>query len=157
MRMLSKHRGTRTPAVLLVSAFLLAAGVLLPVRAEDKPAKGGAEPDKLAKAMVGTWVLVGRPGQVGVVPAAGGLKFFTGKHWCVTQADAGTGKVTRHHGGTYALEGDAYTETVEYASENSAGLLKKVFKFKIKLEDDTLTQVGVGDDNPYNEVWKRAK
>jgi hypothetical protein len=29
------------------------------------------------------------------------------------------------------------------------------FKFKIKVEGDTFTQTGM--DNPYTQVWKRAK
>jgi hypothetical protein len=37
-------------------------------------------------------------------------------------------------------------------------LINKTFKFKVKVEGDTYTQTGVGDDNPFKgEVWKRAK
>lgn len=61
-----------------------------------------------------------------------------------------------HHGGTYTLDGDTYEETVEYSTENNAAqLIKQKFKFTVKVEGDTLTQVGVG--NPFNEVWKRVK
>jgi hypothetical protein len=107
---------------------------------------------------IGTWVLVGTPDKVGDPPKSGGrLKFRTGKHWAITQADPKTGKVIFHHGGTYTLDGDTYTETVEYANESTAGLLKKTFKFKVKVEGDTYTQIGIGEDNPFHEVWKRAK
>jgi hypothetical protein len=148
----AKRRATRVAAVLLVSA------VVLPVGAGGQPPEKGAEPAKLAKDLIGTWVLVGTPDKVGDPPASGGrLKFRTGRHWAVTQADPETGKVVFHHGGTYTLDGDTYAETVEYANENTAGLVKKTFKFKVKVEGDTYTQTGVGDDNPYNEVWKRAK
>jgi hypothetical protein len=123
------------------------------LRAEDK-SSAAAAPSQLAKSLIGTWILVGKPGEVGEAPAAGGrLKFLTGRHWTVTQADPKTGVVVFHHGGTYALKGSDYSETIEYANESTASLLKQTFKFTIKLEGDTLTLTGVG--NPWTEVWKR--
>jgi hypothetical protein len=149
----TKRHTLRVVAVLLVSA------VVLPVGAGDPPPNKGEGPTKLAKDLIGTWVLVGTPDKVGDPPASGGrLKFRTGRHWVVTQADPDTGKVMFHHGGTYTLDGDTYTETVEYANESTADLIKKTFKFKVKVEGDTYTQTGVGDDNPFQgEVWKRVK
>jgi hypothetical protein len=149
----TKRHALRVAAVLLMSA------VVLPVGAGDPPPNKGAEPTKLAKDLIGTWVLVGTPDNIGDPPASGGrLKFRTGRHWVVTQADPDTGKVMFHHGGTYTLDGDTYTETVEYANENTADLIGKAFKFKVKVEGDTYTQTGVGDDNPFKgEVWKRVK
>ena len=89
-------------------------------------------------------------------PAAGGrLKFLTGKHWTVTQADPKTGLTIFHHGGTYTLKGDEYIETVEYANESTTNLISQAFKFTVKVEGDTLTQTGIG--NPWTEIWKRAK
>jgi hypothetical protein len=144
--------------IIRVTAIVLVTVVVLPVGAGDEPKKG---PDsaKLAKELVGTWVYVGTPDKIEDQPKSGGrFKFFTGKHWCITDADPETGKVVFHHGGTYTLDGDTYTETIEYANENTAPLIKKVFKFKIKVEGDKYTQTGVGDDNPFKgEVWKRAK
>jgi hypothetical protein len=106
--------------------------------------------------MIGTWVLAGTPEKVEEPPARGGrYKFFTGKHWCVSQADPDSGEVIYHHGGTYTLDGDTYEETILYSTANNAALIKQTFTFKVKVEGDTYTQIGVG--NPYNEVWKRAK
>jgi len=154
----TKGGGIRMTAVFLGSAFILSAGSMLSIQAGDQPRKGAAEPARLAKDLVGTWVLVGTPDKVTDRPkSGGGLKFFTGRHWVITQADPKTGQVVYHHGGTYTLDGDTYTETVEYANENTAELIKKTFKFKIKVEGDTFTQVAVGADNPYTQVWKRAK
>src|SRR5262245_46833387 len=149
----TKRRAARVAAVLLVTA------VVLPVGAGDESPKKGTEPAKLAKDLVGTWVLVGTPEKVGDPPASGGrLKFITGKHWCITEADPTTGKVVFHHGGTYTLDGDTYAETVAYANENTAGLINKTFKFKVKVEGDTYTQIAAEEDNPFKgEVWKRAK
>jgi len=152
MNKFTKRFAIRVAAVLLVWA------VVVPVGAGDEPKKG-AEPAKLAKDLVGTWVLVGTPDKVGDPPKTGGrLKFFTGKNWCMTESDPESGKVVFHHGGTYTLDGDTYTETIEYANENTASLIKKMFKFKVKVDGDTYTQTGVGDDNPFKgEVWKRVK
>ena len=145
--------------VIPVAAVLLMLAVVLSVGgAGAQPLKKDAEPTKLAKDLIGTWVLVGTPDKVGEPPESGGrFKFYTGKHWCITEADPKTGKVVFHHGGTYTLEGDTYTETVEYANESTAGLVNKMFKFKVKVEGDTHTQIGIGDDNPFKEAWKRVK
>lgn len=132
--------------------FVIAVGS----HAEDATPAAGKEESSLAKDLVGTWVLVGTPDEVGEPPAEGGrLKFFTGKHWTMTESDAVGGAVKFHHGGTYELDGDEYVESVKYANENTAPLVGRRFKFKLEIEGDTLTQTGIG--NPYTEVWKRAK
>jgi hypothetical protein len=115
-----------------------------------------AAPSQLAENLIGTWILVGEPGKVSEAPATGGrLKFFTGRHWCITQADPTNGLTIYHHGGTYTLNGDQYAETVEYANESTRSLIKKTFNFTIKVEGDTLTQIAI--DNPWTEVWKRVE
>jgi hypothetical protein len=106
--------------------------------------------------MMGTWVLVGRPGKVGEPPAAGGrLKFRTRRHWTMTQANPDTSLTVMHDGGTYTLDGDKYVETIEYANQSTANDIGKSFMFTVKVEGDTMTQTGIG--NPYTEVWKRLK
>jgi hypothetical protein len=145
-------------AVLSILVLGLSAAARGPLRADDKPAAeaAGQGPSKLARDLIGTWVLAGTPDNVEEPPANGGrYKFFTGKHWCVTQADPDSGQIIYHHGGTYTLDGDTYEETILYSTANNAELIKQRFTFKIKVEGDTYTQIGVG--NPYNEVWKRAK
>ena len=82
------------------------------------------------------------------------LKFRTGNHWNLTHADE-AGFVVEHFGGTYTLQGNEYTETQDYGDETWMKDNGKSFKFTVKVEGDTMTQIGVG--NPYNEVWKRAK
>ena len=120
------------------------------------PADDGGKPSQLAKDAIGTWILAGTPGKVQDPPPANGpLKFLTGKHWTFTQADPQTGKVIYHHGGTYTLDADNFTETINYANESTANMIGQSFKFKLKIEGDTLTQTGIG--NPYTQVWKRAK
>jgi hypothetical protein len=125
------------------------------LRADDGKPQPDTPPSPLAKGLIGTWVLVGTPDKEVEPPATGGrLKFITGKHWTITESDD-AGKVVFHHGGTCTIDGEEYTETVKYANESTAELIGKSFKFKIKLEGDKYTQIGVG--NPYTEVWRRAK
>ncbi len=141
---------TRRPLV-VAAAFLILA-LVAPAGAQPKPA------DDLAKRLVGTWVLVGTPDSIGEVPESGGrLKFFTGRHWCVTEADPDTGKVVRHFGGTYTLRGDTYVETVKYGAAGVDPAAQQVFRFRVKVEGDTYTQTALNGDNPFTEVWKRAK
>jgi hypothetical protein len=143
-------------AIFGVLTLVVPTGIMFSLRADDRPSSGTKDPTKLARDLMGTWVLVGTPDKIEEAPKSGGrLKFITGKHWVVTEAEPETGKVVFHHGGTYTLDGDTYAETVEYATENTADLIKKTLKFKIKVEGNTYTQIG--DGNPYSEVWKRAK
>jgi hypothetical protein len=137
---------------LVLAASLTIAAAL---RADDEKSKPDPKPSQLAKDLIGTWVLIGTPDKIGEPPATGGrLKFFTGKHWTITEADE-SGKVVFHHGGTYVVDGEEYAETIRYANESTSELVGKTFKFKIKVEGDKYTQVGI--DNPYTEIWKRAK
>jgi hypothetical protein len=115
-----------------------------------------AAPSQLASDLIGTWVHVGRPGHVSEAPGAGQrFKFRTGSHWTLTRADADTGLVMEHFGGTYTLNGNEYVETQEYGDATWMRDNGKSFTFTVKVEGDTMTQIGVG--NPYTEVWKRAK
>jgi hypothetical protein len=150
-------KATILSAVSVMTIFL-ASALVPPVGADDRAPKGKPEPTKLAKELVGAWVLAGTPDKIEEPPASGGrIKFFSGGHWNITQADPKTGKVIFHHGGTYTLEGDTYTETIQYANENTAELIGKTFKFKVKVDGDAYTQTAVGEDNPFTEAWKRAK
>jgi len=142
--------------VIVVATLALAApiAIVARLRADDDKTKPDTKPSQLAKDLIGTWVLVGTPDDEGKPPENDvRLKFFTGKHWTITGADE-SGKVVHHHGGTYTLDGEEYAETIKYATESTASLIGKTFKFKIKVEGDKYTQVGI--DNPYSEVWKRA-
>jgi len=143
-------------ALAIPSALFVLRAADKPAPGADKPAPAAASAPQLAKDMMGTWVLVGKPGKVAEPPAAGGrLKFRTGHHWTMTQANPDTGLTIMHDGGTYTLEGDKYVETIEYANPSTANDIGKSFMFTVKVEGDTMTQTGVG--NPYTEVWKRLK
>ncbi len=113
-----------------------------------------ADPN-LPNNMTGTWVHVGHPGQVSKI-AAGGLrlKFRTGKYWTLTHADP-SGLVVEHFGGTYTLTNNEYAETQDYGDDRCLSDNGKTFRYVVKVEGDTMTQIGI--DNRYSEVWKRAK
>jgi hypothetical protein len=149
---LAKWKTSTRSGVLMISLLSLAILLVGQLSAQDE----ATPPSKLAKDMVGTWILVGTPDEIGEAPAKGGrLKFLTGRHWVITQADPETGQVVWHHGGTYTLDGDQYVEKIEYANESTKSLIGQTLKFTVKVENDTLTQIGIG--NSFNEVWKRAK
>jgi len=119
-------------------------------------ADAGSSQPKLAQDLIGTWVLVGEPGKVGKAPKEGGrYKFFTGSHWCITQADPDNGVVVFHHGGSYTFDGDEYVETVDYANPTTMNHIGRTNHFKIQIENGMLTDIGVG--NPWREVWKRVE
>src|SRR4030095_13599211 len=126
-----------------------------PTNQNHKPTPD-ATPSQLANDMIGAWVHVGTPGHVTDAPAIGGrLKFRTGQHWTLTHADRDTGLVVEHFGGTYTLNGNEYVETQDYGDSTWMKDNGESFKFTVKVEGDTMTQIGIG--NPYTEVWKRAK
>jgi hypothetical protein len=140
-------------AFAFVAVAFISVAMVSALRAQEETPEPEAEPSKLAKDLIGAWTLVGTPDSNEETPTKR-LKFFAGKHWLVTEADDG-GKVTIHHGGTYTLDGDEYVETIEYALPESISAVGMKFKFRIKVEGDKYTQIGV--ENPYNEVWRRAK
>lgn len=110
---------------------------------------------QLARDLMGTWVLVGEPGKIGKAPRAGGrYKFFTGSHWCITQADPDNHVVIFHHGGSYWFNGNEYVETLHYANPTTMDRIGRTNHFQIQIEGDTLTDIGIG--NPWREVWKRV-
>jgi hypothetical protein len=118
--------------------------------------KAPAIASQAVRDMIGAWVLVGKPGDVGEAPAQGaGFKFITASDWCDTQSDAKTGVVIVHHGGTWEFKGSEYVETVKYANPVTMNLIGHDFKFNARVEGDLLTLKGIG--NPWNEVWKRVR
>ncbi len=154
---LTRYSNSIKSGVLVLSlvSLLILSGCHVP--AEENVAYLSSEPSQLSKDIIGIWVLVGTgtPGELGKHPAAGErLKFRTERHYVITQANPNTGVIIYHLGGTYTLKGDEYIEEVEYATENIARFIGRVRKFKIEVEGDTYTEIGI--DNPFTEIWKRA-
>jgi hypothetical protein len=155
---LTQYSNSIKSGILIFSlvSLLILLGCRVP--AGDKVARLPSEPSQLSKDIIGIWVLVGTgtPDEVGKHPAAGErLKFRTERHYVVTQANPNTGVIIYHLGGTYTLNGDEYVEKVEYATENIARFIGRARKFKIEVEGDTYTEIGI--DNPFTEIWKRVE
>ena len=145
--MIAKYKKTNRGLALAAALF---AGLGVATLTDAEPAAS-----QLAKDLVGTWVLVGTPGNVGPAPAKGGrIKNLTDSHWSVTQTDPKTGVVIHHLGGTYSLNGNEYVEHIEFAGDTAKDHIGKDSKFNLTLEGDNLTIIGIG--NPWKEVWKRS-
>lgn len=109
----------------------------------------------LRKLLLGAWALAGTPESKDDPEPGARMKFWGLKHWCITETDPETGELEYHHGGTYTLDGDKYTETITFAAESTKSMIGMTFKFKIKVDRDTYIQIGNG--NPFNERWVRLK
>ena len=149
------------PAIKVLPLLLLLASVCMsPAQAADRlpdpptlPSSPGGK-ESLESQLMGVWVLEksttpGNPSGIGIRQ-----KIFTPGRWEMIQRDPKTGDVVFHHGGTYRLDGNVLEQKVEFAANATKGYVGQVRKFKITIEKDTYTQIGVG--NPFNEVWKRA-
>jgi hypothetical protein len=116
-----------------------------------------AAPSQLGRDMIGAWVLIGEPSKTGKAPASGGrYKFFTGSRWCITQADPDNHVVIFNHGGDYWFDGNEYVEALEYANPSTLDRIGRTNHFQVKIEGDELTDIGIGEDNHWREVWKRV-
>lgn len=117
-----------------------------------QPTSPGAN-DPLEARLMGVWVLAeattpGTPSGIGIRQ-----KIFTPGRWEIVQRDPKTGEVVFRHGGTYRLNGNILEQKVEFAGEKTKNYVGQVRKYKITVEKDTYTQIGIG--NPFNEVWRR--
>src|ERR1041384_3936837 len=87
----------------------------------------------------GTWELLsGQPLPAG----ARDIKILSGGHFMFAAYDKQTGKPLYAAGGTYILDGSAYTEHMDFASDKLAGLIGKDQTFTVNFDGDTFTQAG---------------
>lgn len=133
-------------------SIILAAGFSFAAIAFAGAAVSGRKGEApLAERMVGVWAM--QAGTADIPKDGRGLKFIADNRWCVVGSSTTTGKVAGAIGGRYTLEGDTYTETVEYAARPD--MVGKTLTFKLKGEGDTFTQTGI--DNPHTTTLKRPK
>jgi WD40 domain-containing protein len=113
--------------------------------------------------LVGTWQLVsikhGPDGQSSAPPAGQRkVKLITGTHFTWIVYEAGSRKVLHTAGGTYSLQGDTYTEQIEFAGDGMTDDVGKPQLFKIWLDGDKLHQSGqLSDGTRIEEVWEGLK
>jgi hypothetical protein len=148
----------RTPTPVLPLLILMVYGAVSSLGAQPPPEPPAllapsATTDTLEARLMGTWVLAeattpGTPSGIGIRQ-----KIFSSGRWEMIQKDPKTGAVVFHHGGTYRLDGDILEQKVEFAGQNTKSYIGQVRKFRITIDRETYTQVGIG--NPFNEVWKR--
>ncbi len=84
------------------------------------------------------------------------IKIFSKTRWTGTFYDRTNKKFGGSGGGTYALKGDQYTETLEYFSWESEAV-GKTFTFVMKMENGLLHQKGIieykGSKNYLIDEW----
>jgi hypothetical protein len=137
-------------------ALLALAVVLFSSGCATQSAGARRSNSRLDRQMIGSWVQVGRPGDIGEAPARGGrFKYRTGTHWIVFSVEPSSGLVTENFGGTYTMNENEYVETQTFADAKWLGDNGKSFTFLVRIDGELMTQTGVG--NPFNEVWKRVK
>jgi hypothetical protein len=85
----------------------------------------------------GTWELLsGQP----LPKGARDIKILSGGHFIFAAYETQTGKPIYAAGGTYVLNGSAYTEHMDFASDKiAAGLGGKDQSFTVKVDGDTFT------------------
>ena len=140
----------------LAVAVVLIAGFTAVSADKQRAAKEAGGP-------VGTWQLVstkyGDAKEFSDYPAERvRLKLITATHFTWLDYPAGSKKISSAAGGPYSLDGDTYTETIEFVGEGMESYLGKKQTFKIKVEGDKLSQSGqLSDGLKIEEVWRRVK
>ena len=103
----------------------------------------------------GTWELVsGQP----LPKGARDIKMISQGHFIFVAYDTKTGKPLYTGGGSYILNGNSYTEHMDFASDKiSAGLIGKDQAFTVNVDEDTFTQKGtLSNGKALSETWKRV-
>jgi hypothetical protein len=109
----------------------------------------------MRNALDGTWELLsGQP----LPKGARDIKILSDGHFMFAAYDPESGQPLYAAGGTYSLDGNAYTEHMDFASGKIAGLVGKAQCFTINLDGDTFTQTGtLSNGKPLAEKWKRMR
>lgn len=117
--------------------------------AQESPAPASKEAAKpAAPNITGVW----RNTEAGGGKSA--WKFIQDGFWSLTEQSA-NGFVTIHHGGTFTLEGDVYSETVLWAGDVTRGMIGKTNKFQVSIDGDTCKIKGL--NNNFGGTWIRVK
>ena len=133
--------------VLLIFAIALAAVFVAFSQTKDNDAKKSQ--------LDGTWELIsGQP----LPKGARDIKIISEGHFIFVAYDTEKGKPLYTGGGTYILNGNSYTEHMDFASDQiSAGLIGKDQPFTIKVDGDMFTQTGtLSNGKDLSEIWKRV-
>lgn len=132
-------------AVLTVAMFTLSPPH---ARAQETPPAPAKEAAKTAVNVTGVW----RSTEAGNGRSA--WKFIQDGFWSMTEQTA-NGQVTIHHGGTFTLEGDVYSESVLWAGDVTRSMIGKTNRFQVTIEGDTCKIKGL--NNSFGGTWTRVK
>jgi hypothetical protein len=111
---------------------------------------------------LGTWKLASYKYSTtgNFVPVAKGdqhIKLISETHFIWAETDTATGKVMAMAGGTYALNGNTYSESINFGIDMDRYLGHNQ-TFTLLVEGDLLFLTGVLSDGYHvEEVWKRVK
>jgi hypothetical protein len=110
--------------------------------------------DSTKSSLDGAWGLVS--GQA-LPRGARDIKIISGGHFIFVAYDTEKGKLLYTGGGTFILNGSAYTEHLDFGSYGlSAGLVGKDQSFTVTMDRDSFTQKGtLSNGKPLLEIWKR--
>jgi hypothetical protein len=121
------------------------------------------KPLSLPVSQLGTWQLVsvkvGEDGEWSSAPKElRRIRLITATHFTWIEHDVATGKALSVVGGTYAMNGGKYIESIDYAGEGMTGMLGKTQSFAVKIEGDKWQQTGVlPNGTKIEEVWERVR
>ena len=102
----------------------------------------------------GAWELVS--GQL-LPEGARDIKILSEGHFIFAAYDTETGKPLYTAGGTYTLNGSAYTEHMNFASEKmGTGLIGREQSFTTQIDGNNFIQIGtLTNGKPLKETWRR--
>ncbi len=129
---------------------------LLPLASESAvPQAKEAGAEKLKRDLLGTWDCVLSP------EAPAGMrhqKLVTPGRFIWATFDTGSRQLLAVSGGTWALDGDNYVESCEFASDTHQHLRGKTYKYTVTVTPRKWDIKGVpGTDIDVDEVWNRLK
>ena len=142
----------KTPTFIVVAAIAL--GFIL---------AGQQQTGKVSGTHLGTWQLIstkyGDAKDFSDFPnEQRRVKLITATHFTWVQYGTASKMVESIAGGPYTLDGDSYTETIEFVGTGMETYLGKKQPFTIKVNGDKLNQSGqLSDGLKIEEVWQRLK
>ena len=148
----------RTFAITIMAAALILA---LPVTGNCQKAASGSE--RSSAPHLGTWELasykygINTPNFINAPKSTLRIKLITETHFTWVNADTATGKIYSSAGGKYTLDGNKYTESIDYGLGMDTYLGHK-HTFNIKVEGDMFFLSGyLADSLKIEEIWQRVK
>lgn len=113
------------------------------------------EAEDLRSSLLGAWRLVERLDPGAEQPTTRRLKFWGETNWTVTGMDLKTNQVLHHHGGSFVLDGNNYSETISYGTAGSQPIVGRTFHFQIEVDGDTYKQID--PNGHFSERWERLR